>query len=39
MTTALKFLSQITNDFFERRMTRAAIRISANQTYFVHHIR
>jgi hypothetical protein len=39
MTTALKFLSQITNDFFERRMTLAATRISANQTYFVHHVR
>jgi hypothetical protein len=37
MTTALKFLSQITNEFFERRMTRAAVRISANQTYFAHY--
>jgi hypothetical protein len=39
MTTALKFLSQITNDFFERSMTRAATRISASQTYFAHHVR
>jgi hypothetical protein len=39
MTTALKFLSQITNDFFERRMTRAATRISASQSYFAHHVR
>jgi len=34
MTAALKLLSQITNDFFERRMIRAAVRIRANQTYF-----
>ena len=39
MTIALKFLSQITNDFFERRMTRAATRISASQSYFAHHVR
>jgi hypothetical protein len=39
MTTALKFLSRMTNDFFERRMTLAAIRISASQTYFADHVR
>ena len=39
MTTALKFLSEITNDFFEHRMTRAATRISASQTYFAHHVK
>jgi hypothetical protein len=37
MTTALKFLSQITNDFFDRQMSRAANRISARQHFFPHH--
>jgi hypothetical protein len=34
MTAALKFLSQITNDFFDRQMNRAANRISARQHFF-----
>ena len=34
MTTALKILSQIANDLFERHMLRAAGRISARQELF-----
>jgi hypothetical protein len=37
MTTALKFLSQITNDLFERQMNRTATRISASRSFFAHH--
>ena len=36
MTTALKFLSQITNDLFERQMNRTATRIGASQSFFAH---
>jgi hypothetical protein len=36
MTTALKILSQIANDIFERHMLRAASRISATQHLFPH---
>jgi hypothetical protein len=36
MTSALKYLSQITNDIFERQMRRAALRINANQHFFPH---
>jgi hypothetical protein len=34
MTAALKFISQITNDLFERQMNRAALCISARQDFF-----
>jgi len=34
MTAILIFLSQIANDIFERRMVRAAVRISARQQLF-----
>jgi hypothetical protein len=37
MTSTLKFLSQITNDIFERHMARAARRISAAENLFPHH--
>jgi hypothetical protein len=37
MTTALKILSQIANDIFQRHMLRAASRISAKQHVFPHH--
>ena len=36
MTTALKFLTQITNDLFERQMSRTATRISASRSFFAH---
>lgn len=37
MTTALKVLSQIANELFERHMLRAASRIGAKQHLFPHH--
>jgi hypothetical protein len=37
MTAYIKYLSQVANDIFERRMSRAATRISARQQLFPHH--
>jgi hypothetical protein len=37
MTTALKFISKMTNELFERQMSRAASRISAREHRFWHH--
>jgi hypothetical protein len=34
---ALKFLSRVTDQFFERQMRRAALKISARQRLFPHH--
>jgi hypothetical protein len=33
----LKFIGKMTNQLFERHMSRAAIRISANEHRFWHH--
>lgn len=38
MTAAIKMLSRLTDEFFERHMRRAALRISANQHFFPHRV-
>jgi hypothetical protein len=37
MTAALRYLSQMTNEIFESKMRRAALKISARQQLFPHH--
>jgi hypothetical protein len=37
MSAALKFISRMTNDLFERHMSRAACRITASEHRFWHH--
>ncbi|MGO9700126.1 MAG: hypothetical protein ACLPX7_12805 [Xanthobacteraceae bacterium] len=37
MTAAVKYLSQVTDQFFESMMCRAARRISERQQLFPHH--
>lgn len=36
MLTLLKYLGVVTDEFFERQMRRAAVRISARQHIFPH---
>lgn len=37
MNAALKFIRRMTNDLFERHMSRAACRISAGEQRLWHH--
>jgi hypothetical protein len=37
MVAALKYLSRVTEQFFEWKMCRAALKISARQQLFPHH--
>jgi hypothetical protein len=38
MTTALKFLSQLTDRIFEKQMKRAAVKITAREKLFYRHM-
>jgi hypothetical protein len=38
MTTALKFLSQLTDRIFEKQMQRAAVKITAREKLFYRHM-
>jgi hypothetical protein len=38
MTTALKYLSQLTERIFEKQMRRAAVKISAREKFFYRHL-
>jgi hypothetical protein len=37
MVAAVKYLTQVTDQFFEWQMRRAALKISARQQLFPHH--